>query len=235
MRFRAVSRSLAAAVLLSAASAAAQAQTFTIEPRDPSTLEPVRITISLYSFIDPNLQLDGVHGNQIVFLADPPPPDQVLPPLYVLSADVGPLPAGTYQAVFRFRGETSGVTHTFRVSAPEPGLAFPDQKDGWSTSVDVDWKTPSGQTGHGVGVALTDQSGYFWFFSPGNAEVTVKVLDGRGVNGHWWVFLASMTNVEFTASVARCPPPGVGAPCVVKQYHQPQRVNRNFLDTQAFE
>ncbi|HYU34355.1 MAG TPA: hypothetical protein VEW48_19555 [Thermoanaerobaculia bacterium] len=234
MRFRAFSRSLVAAVLLSAAASAAHAQTFTIEPRDPSSLEPVRITLSLYSFLDPHLQLEGVHGNQIVFLGDPPPLEGTLPPLYVLSADVGPLPAGIYQAVFMFRGETSTVTHSFRVRAPEPGLVFPDQKDGWSTEVDVDWKIPSGQTGHGVGVALTDQSGYFWFFSPGNAEVTVKVLDGRGVNGHWWVFLASMTNVEFTASVSRCPPPGVGAPCVTKQYHQQQGKNRNFLDTGAF-
>ena len=35
----------------------------------------------------------------------------------------------------------------------------------------------------------------------GNPEMLVKVLDGRPVNGHWWVFYAALTNVGFTLHV----------------------------------
>jgi hypothetical protein len=42
---------------------------------------------------------------------------------------------------------------------------------------------------------LTDKTGVFTFFSAGNAEVAVKVLDGRPVNGHYWVFFGSLTSL----------------------------------------
>lgn len=43
--------------------------------------------------------------------------------------------------------------------------------------------------------------GYFWFFEPDDIELVVKVLDGRSINGHFWVFYGSTTNVEFTLRV----------------------------------
>jgi hypothetical protein len=46
-----------------------------------------------------------------------------------------------------------------------------------------------------------DDSGLFWFFGPSNWEATVKVLDGCGLNNHFWVFLSANTNVAFTATV----------------------------------
>ena len=44
-------------------------------------------------------------------------------------------------------------------------------------------------------------SGIFWFFSPNNWEILVKVLDGCDFNGHYWVFAAATTNVEYTLRV----------------------------------
>ena len=44
-------------------------------------------------------------------------------------------------------------------------------------------------------VALTGNTGYFWFFDAANVEMTVKVLDGCSVNNHYWVFAGGMTNV----------------------------------------
>lgn len=43
----------------------------------------------------------------------------------------------------------------------------------------------------------------FWFFSEGNPEVLVKVLNACGVSGfnNFWVFFAATTNVEFDISV----------------------------------
>jgi len=45
-------------------------------------------------------------------------------------------------------------------------------------------------------VALSDDTGYFWFFDSANVEVVVKVLDGCAINGHRWVFAAGLTDVR---------------------------------------
>ncbi|HBL25478.1 MAG TPA: hypothetical protein DD490_01445 [Acidobacteria bacterium] len=239
MKSRIATPVLALSFLLCASAAGARyAPSLAVEPRDPSSLTPLRIEVGVYSTDDPQIRFDGIVGNRLVFSADliPLPPGLPLPPesLYTLTTEVPPLAAGTYRVIFSYRdGDDFFIQRSFRVHAPTPGLVF-EQADGWTTSVGIDWKLRSGQTGSANGVALTDESGYFWFFAPDNAEVTLKVLDGRAFNGHWWVFLASMTDVEFTATVNRCPPPPIGAPCVSKTYRSPQGINRNFLDTLAF-
>ena len=48
---------------------------------------------------------------------------------------------------------------------------------------------------------LTDDTGNYWFFAPENLEVMVKVLNGCGVNGRWWVFSSGLTNVGVTLRV----------------------------------
>lgn len=44
-------------------------------------------------------------------------------------------------------------------------------------------------------------TGYFWFFDPDDVGVVVKVLDGRQINGSFWVFASGLTNVEYTVRV----------------------------------
>lgn len=46
-----------------------------------------------------------------------------------------------------------------------------------------------------------DSSVLFYFFSPDNSEVLFKVLDGCGVNGHWWVFYAAATDQYLSIDV----------------------------------
>jgi hypothetical protein len=53
----------------------------------------------------------------------------------------------------------------------------------------------------GQTLTLTDDTGAFWFFNQGNVELTVKILDGRPLNGRHWVFYGSLTSVEFTLTV----------------------------------
>jgi hypothetical protein len=65
----------------------------------------------------------------------------------------------------------------------------------------VDWRLRDGTAGTATAVPLSDDTGLFWFFSPQNLEVAVKVLDGTAVNGHHWVFYASLTDVEFDLTV----------------------------------
>jgi streptogramin lyase len=67
--------------------------------------------------------------------------------------------------------------------------------------VAADWKAGDGSTGHGHGVGLTANSGYFWFFDKNNVEMVVKVLDGCSTNQHQWAFAAGLTNVEVTTTV----------------------------------
>ncbi|MES1239988.1 MAG: CSLREA domain-containing protein [Acidobacteriota bacterium] len=43
-------------------------------------------------------------------------------------------------------------------------------------------------------VPLTGDTGNFWFFSPENLELTVKVLDGCALNDRWWVFASGLTD-----------------------------------------
>jgi len=74
--------------------------------------------------------------------------------------------------------------------------------NGGRFAVTARWTKPTGESGDGSGIGLTDDSGYFWFFDPANIEVVVKVLDGCGLTpSHFWVFAAGLTNVQATVSV----------------------------------
>jgi pimeloyl-ACP methyl ester carboxylesterase len=67
--------------------------------------------------------------------------------------------------------------------------------------VEVAWDANgSSGPGHTVPSASAD-SGLFWFFASDNWEVMVKVLDGCGVNGRYWIFAAGTTNVHYVLTV----------------------------------
>ena len=66
------------------------------------------------------------------------------------------------------------------------------------------WRTFIGiESGSAPGHALpqTNAFGQFWFFSPDNVELSVKVLNGCAVNNHFWVFASGLTNVEVVLRV----------------------------------
>ncbi|MDE2923060.1 MAG: hypothetical protein OYL92_15195 [Acidobacteriota bacterium] len=64
--------------------------------------------------------------------------------------------------------------------------------------VSMCYRTPQGEEGQArSGVWASGQAGILWFFDRGNAEVLVKVLDGCAHNGHRWVFVAPVTDLEF--------------------------------------
>lgn len=50
-------------------------------------------------------------------------------------------------------------------------------------------------------VAITSDAGAFWFFSPNNLEVVVKIVDGRAFNDRFWVFIAGLSDVAYTVAV----------------------------------
>ena len=67
--------------------------------------------------------------------------------------------------------------------------------------VSVQYRTAQGATGHGQAVALTGDTGYFTFFDAANVEIVLKVLDGRALNGQFWVYYGALTDVEYTVTV----------------------------------
>jgi hypothetical protein len=93
----------------------------------------------------------------------------------------------------------------------------------------VTWDDPfNGGSGVGRPLPESDQSGSFWFFEEANRELLVKVLDGRAINGHWWVFYGSLTNVGFTLTVTD------QASGETRTYENPPLTFASRGDTEAF-
>lgn len=68
--------------------------------------------------------------------------------------------------------------------------------------VQVDWTDFQGNRGLARPVSFQSaDSGLLWFFDSENWEMMVKVIDGCGLNGHFWVFAAATTNVGYTLTV----------------------------------
>ncbi|HVT15895.1 MAG TPA: PKD domain-containing protein [Thermoanaerobaculia bacterium] len=94
--------------------------------------------------------------------------------------------------------------------------------------LEVQWTDFNGRSGSGQAVALTQDTGYFWFFSSSNTELVIKVLDGRGVNGHFWVFYGALSTVDYIITVTDTL---TGA---VRTYHNPPTNLASVADTSAF-
>jgi len=73
--------------------------------------------------------------------------------------------------------------------------------NGGRFEVRVEWETFQGATGDGQAIPLTSDTGYFWFFDAANVEMVIKVLDGCGVNGSYWVYAGGLTDVETRITV----------------------------------
>jgi hypothetical protein len=83
-------------------------------------------------------------------------------------------------------------------------------------------------TGVGTAVVDTDQTGFFWFFSAQSIELVVKIVDGRALNGKFWVFYGALSDVEYTITVTDTQ---TGA---IKTYHNPPGNISGGADTSAF-
>ena len=96
--------------------------------------------------------------------------------------------------------------------------------------VEVAWKNPydGGTTGVGTAVPLTTDTGYFWFFESANVELVVKVLDGRGANGKFWVFYGALSDLEYTIKITD------SQTGVVKTYFNPGKNLASVSDVNAF-
>jgi hypothetical protein len=132
---------------------------------------------------------------------------------YTFASDVVVVPqtAGTH--TLRLKAESANViaetdesdneyTRTFTVSGASPCVSGAATLCLNSTrfKVSVAWQSTTA-SGNATAISMTSDTGYFWFFDNQNVELVVKVLDGRGINGHIWVFAAGMTNVRTVLTV----------------------------------
>ena len=69
-------------------------------------------------------------------------------------------------------------------------------------TVSMCYETYEGRAGGARDWGLdSSRSGLLYFFDRNNVEVLIKVLDGCGVNGHRWVFVAPVTDLAFNLHV----------------------------------
>ena len=94
--------------------------------------------------------------------------------------------------------------------------------------VRASWKIPSGETGIGRGRPISADTGALWFFGPTNLEAMVKILDARAINGHFWLYLGSLSNVDYTITVTDT------ATGQQRSYHNPAGQFASQADTRAF-
>ena len=92
----------------------------------------------------------------------------------------------------------------------------------------VTWTSPNGQSGSGNMTYISTDTRGFWFFSPDNIDLVYKVVDGRAINGKFWVFYGSLTAEAFTLTVTDTV---TGA---TKTYTNAAGQATNGTDTKAF-
>jgi hypothetical protein len=142
------------------------------------------------------------------------------------------------QAGIADAGAFAGTAAAAAVSPPAraPAAAFPPGPCdgspatlclGGRFTVEVAWDTGAA-TGAGTAVPLTADTGAFWFFGDQNVELLVKVIDGRAVNGHFWVLWGGLTTVDYTFKVTDL------ATGERKEYHHPAGSLLGGNDSAAF-
>ncbi|HVT59871.1 MAG TPA: ELWxxDGT repeat protein [Thermoanaerobaculia bacterium] len=94
--------------------------------------------------------------------------------------------------------------------------------------VEAFWRDFGDASGAAQAVPLTADTGYFWFFDPDNVELVAKVLDGRPLNGHFWVFYATLSSVEVTLTLTDT------QTGLTRRYYNPPHQLSSVGDTHAF-
>jgi hypothetical protein len=96
-------------------------------------------------------------------------------------------------------------------------------------SVRTTWRTADGRSGDGQALGLTADTAYFWFFSPTNIELVIKVLDACSFSERYWAFGGGLTDVRVVITVTD------SHTGVVRVYNNPLGSSfQPLLDTNAF-
>ncbi len=209
-------------------SASATFASFSTQPASPSADR--RVLLSVHSLCPAAFDPVEVRGTLITIteLNVGFGPPCYMDPRYQYDFDLGVLPAAAYTVQLLYLTDgipTINLEDSFAVTAATGDqLLFHDGR----FRAELDWSDSQGNSGRGRAAALTQEAGYFWFFRSGNVEVVLKVLDARALNGCFWVFGGSMSNVGYTISVTDTETQELGT------YVNPQGQFSNIGDTFAF-
>ncbi len=209
--------------------AATTATVLTISPSHPVPTDHVIVHAGLSTTLPLTDAVVDRTGNAFTITPASFPP--ILQPpdvFYTNDFDLGPLPVGSYSVTLADAAVSFDVVpqtvlllgNRFQVTLLRGATVEP----------------PAVVTG-GVAanaVAISGDSGYFWFFDQGNVEVTLKILDGTPVNDHFWLFAATMTDQPFVIVVNDTQASCGSASCPPKLYANPAGKTDSFIDVNAF-
>ena len=170
--------------------------------------------------IDEQFVIARTDRSIVVQLGDPPPMP-FFPAFQVMQTDGGgwyslnleqpidpaDIPVITAGYFTHFGGDLFMVPEWEPVVTPTPtgGSCVPDDHTlclgGGRFQVGADWTSSDGS---GRGTVLGeggDEDGAFWFFTPDNWEMVVKVIDSCPLNNRFWVFAGGLTDIEVTITV----------------------------------
>ncbi len=149
----------------------------------------------------------GGTGNADLFLRfGAPPTDAVFDASATAAGNGGSITvaqpqAGVYYVALKATAPYAGVT---LLAGGAPGACLPSATalclNGSRFKVEAAWRTADGP-GLAHPVALTGDTGIFWFFSANNVELVVKALNGCGVNGSFWIFAGGLTDLQVDLTV----------------------------------
>jgi photosystem II stability/assembly factor-like uncharacterized protein len=220
-----------------------------VSPSDPETVYATGGT-GIYRTTDAGdtwQQIGDLAGFVVSLAIAPGPPETLYAAVQrqgvFASTDGGvtwtPVGEGLEGAFINFLAVDPNEPERLYLAVPHRGVAMLYQPEGCETGtatlclrgrfrVEVAWTDFQGNSGSGQAIPMTHETGGLWFFDPGNVELVVKVLDGRGSNGRFWVFAASLTSVELTLTVTDTE---TGKQRV---YYNPPGHMASFGDTDAF-
>ena len=137
-------------------------------------------------------------------------------------------PANSYDVLYAADEDVNNEVELYLSGTPEEDPAdacTPDattlclQNDKFN--IGVTWRDFQGRTGHGQATILSNQSGDFWFFNVQSNELIVKIINGCGSTGSYWVFWRALSNVEMDLVIRDT------ATLQTLTYHNPLGYNSN--------
>jgi VWFA-related protein len=146
------------------------------------------------------------------------------------------LPTGSlYRAIVadRVTGRADTSDNTFSIAAPASGFKCAKGPETLCLlkgrfQVRALWRLPGSGGGFARAVPVGDAGGYFWIFNNANAELAVKMVDGRSINGHIWLFSGGLTSLDYSIFVTDS---NTGE---TRVYTNVDGELRSFADTTAF-
>jgi hypothetical protein len=235
-------RSIVAGLVLAAVptvAAAAEPPRILFAPDPPTDSEIVRATVlgenavacgaAFFAYVDPAAARVRLLGYS------PYPPVACDSGWWTAQAVIGHLRPGVWAVEATLDDQPYATSPLTVVPSPTRVVIGSFEYFGTNFRIEVEWRDPrTGELHLAPGVALSDRAAQFWFFDAGNPELTLKILDGRALNGHHWLFASTLTNVETTLRIMACTegdPPNCSAP---KEYRVPAGATFDIVDLTAF-